>query len=164
VEESVTRICNAFGAVRVDVFIITSSMVVTVHTKDGETHTQTRRIMSSGVNIEKIHRLNQLSREICEKNLSVEEIEAKLKNCEVIEMTNTDTVQLGSKLKYLDVEEGEEYEFTIVGTAEADFSKGKISIESPVGQALNGKKAGDVVTVKAPKGGDYQIKILEILD
>ena len=37
VEESVTRICNAFGAVRVDVFIITSSMVVTVHTKDGET-------------------------------------------------------------------------------------------------------------------------------
>ena len=78
VEESVTRICNAFGAVRVDVFIITSSMVVTVHTKDGETYTQTRRIMSSGVDIERIHRLNQLSREICEKNLSTEEIETKL--------------------------------------------------------------------------------------
>lgn len=91
------------------------------------------------------------------------EIEAKLKNCEVIQMTDSDRVQLGTKLKYLDLEENEEYEFTIVGTAEADFTKGKVSIESPVGQALNGKKAGDVVTVKAPKGGDYQIKILEIL-
>ena len=78
VEESVTRICNACGAVRVDVFIITSSMVVTVHTKDGDIFTQTRRITSSGVDIEKIHRLNQLSREICENNLSVEEIEIKL--------------------------------------------------------------------------------------
>ena len=91
------------------------------------------------------------------------EIEAKLKNCEVIKMDDSDRVQLGSKLKYLDIEENEEYEFTIVGTAEADFTKGKVSIESPVGQALNGKKAGDVVTVKAPKGGDYQIKILEII-
>ena len=78
VEESVTRICKAFGAVRVDVFIITSSMVVTVHADDGEIYTQTRRIMSSGVDIEKIHRLNQLSREICEKNLSNDEIETKL--------------------------------------------------------------------------------------
>ncbi len=91
------------------------------------------------------------------------EIEAKLKNCEVIQMADTDRVQLGSKLRYLDIDEDEEFEFTIVGTAEADFTKGKVSIESPVGQALNGKKAGDVVTVKAPKGGDYQIKILEIL-
>ena len=78
VEESVTRICNALGAVRVDVFIITSSMVVTIHTNDGEIYTQTRRIMSSGIDIEKLHRLNQLSREICEKNLSAEEIETKL--------------------------------------------------------------------------------------
>ena len=92
------------------------------------------------------------------------EIENKLKNCEVIQNSHLGIVQLGTKLKYLDVDENEEYEFTIVGTAEADFNKKKISIESPVGYALNGKKAGDVVTVKAPKGGDYQIKILEILD
>lgn len=91
------------------------------------------------------------------------EIEAKLKNCEVIENNGGDTVQLGSKIKYLDIDEDEEFEFTIVGTAEADFTRGKVSIESPVGQAINGKKAGDVVTVKAPKGGDYQIKIIEIL-
>ncbi len=92
------------------------------------------------------------------------EIENKLKNCEVIKNSHLGIVQLGTKLKYLDIDENEEYEFTIVGTAEADFNKKKVSIESPVGQALNGKKAGDVVTVKAPKGGDYQIKILEIID
>ena len=91
------------------------------------------------------------------------EIENKLKNCEIIEMKDSDTVQLGSKLIYLDIEEDEEFEFTIVGTAEADFTKNKISIDSPVGQALNGKKAGDIVTVKAPKGGEYQIKIVKII-
>lgn len=78
VEESISRICYAFGAVRVDVFIITSSMVVTVHTSDNKTFTQTRRITSANTNIEKLHRLNQLSRDICEKHLTEQEIETKL--------------------------------------------------------------------------------------
>ena len=84
VEESINRMCYAFGAKRVDVFIITSSMIVTVYTEDGNTFTQTRRIKSSKLNVEKLHRLNDLSREICAKKLSSEEIEEKLKqavNC-----------------------------------------------------------------------------------
>ena len=84
VEESINRMCYAFGAKRVDVFIITSSMIVTVYTEDGNTFTQTRRIKSSKFNVEKLHRLNDLSREICAKKLSSEEIEEKLKqavNC-----------------------------------------------------------------------------------
>ncbi|MBO5926040.1 MAG: transcription elongation factor GreA [Clostridia bacterium] len=92
------------------------------------------------------------------------EIENKLKHSEVVVLKDTGLVQLGTRLIYLDVEENEEFEFTIVGTAEADFNRGKVSIESPVGQALKGKKEGDVVTVKAPKGGEYQIKIIKILD
>lgn len=79
VEESINRMCYAFGAKRVDVFIITSSMVVTVYTEDGETFTQTRRVTSMKFNIERLHRLNHLSREICEKKLTAEEIEGKLK-------------------------------------------------------------------------------------
>ena len=79
VEESINRMCYAFGAKRVDVFIITSSMVVTVYTEEGETLTQTRRVTSMKFNIERLHRLNQLSREICEKKLSAEEIDSKLK-------------------------------------------------------------------------------------
>ena len=78
VEESIRRICYAFGAVRVDVFIITSSMVVTIHTTDNKTYTQTRRVTSTTTNYEKLHRLNQLSREICEKHLTEQEIENKI--------------------------------------------------------------------------------------
>ena len=73
-EESVQRMCSAFGAVRTDVFIITSSMVVTVLDENGNTYTQTRRITSTSTDFEKLHRLNKLSRKICEKHLTEEEI------------------------------------------------------------------------------------------
>lgn len=79
-EESISRMCYAIGATRVDVFIITSSIVVTIHTSEGVTHTQTRRVTSSGINFEKLHYLNQLSREICENKLTEQEIEKKLKD------------------------------------------------------------------------------------
>lgn len=92
-----------------------------------------------------------------------QDIENKLKFGEVIESTKKDYIEVGTKFRYLDLEENEEYEYTIVGTAEADLTKGKISNESPLGQVLMGKKAGDVCTVIAPKGGNYQVKVLEIL-
>ena len=78
VEESIRRMCTAFGFVRTDVFIITSSMIVTVVDKDGNTYTQTRRITSNDTDFEKLHRLNKLSRKICEKNISIEEIKSEL--------------------------------------------------------------------------------------
>lgn len=78
VEDSVTRICEAFGAVRTDVFIITSSMVVTVHDQKGNTCTQTRRIVSTGMDFEKIHRLNALSRKICSEGMTVSQIQTEL--------------------------------------------------------------------------------------
>jgi len=77
VEESINRMCHALGAVRVDVFIITSSMVVTIHTADGNTYTQTRRITTTSYDFQKLHYLNNLSREICEKKLTEQEIEKK---------------------------------------------------------------------------------------
>ena len=90
------------------------------------------------------------------------EIETKLKHGVVVVSKANGAVQIGSEVKYLDVDLEEEYTFTIVGTAEADYTKKRISIESPGGQAILGKKVGDVVNVKAPKGGEYQIKIIEI--
>lgn len=77
VEESVSRICYALGAKRVDVFIITSSMVVTIQTEDNKTYTQTRRVIGSNIDFERVHLLNQLSREICEKSLTEQEIRKK---------------------------------------------------------------------------------------
>ena len=91
------------------------------------------------------------------------EIETMLKNVEIIEdiKGKAKTVVIGVKVKVLDVEYGDEDEYRVVGSTEADSREGKISDESPIGKALLGKKIGDEVTVEAP-GGDFKVKILEI--
>ena len=65
VEDSIKRICKAYSAKRVDVFTITSSIVVTLQREDGCTFTQTRRIHKYSTNLDKVDRLNNLSRYIC---------------------------------------------------------------------------------------------------
>lgn len=81
VEDTVNRICNAFGASRVDVFIITSSMVVTIHDKNGMPFTQTRRIDTATTNFDTLSKLNALSRKICacKSEISIEETEKEFK-------------------------------------------------------------------------------------
>lgn len=78
VEDSLKRIFSAYGTKRTDVFIITSSMVVTIHTSDGAVLTQTRRITETATDFEKLHRLNELSRNICHSRISAEEIRKNL--------------------------------------------------------------------------------------
>lgn len=78
VEDTVTRICRAFGAVDVDVLVITSSMVVSVETPAGAVYTQTRRIEALGTDFDKLDKLNRLSRRICSEGLTLEEIKAEL--------------------------------------------------------------------------------------
>ena len=65
VEDTICRICTAFGADRVDVFTITSSIVVTISSKDFGVLTQTRRIKKTQYNLHRLEKLNQLSRKIC---------------------------------------------------------------------------------------------------
>ena len=91
------------------------------------------------------------------------EIEAMLKNVEIIEdiKGKAKTVVIGVKDKVIDEEYGEEEEYRVVGSTEANSREGKISDESPMGKALLGKKIGDEVTVEAP-GGEFKVKILEI--
>ncbi len=74
-EESINKMGYAFGASRVDTFIITSSLVVTLQNAQGETFTQTRRIRNVSTDIECLHRLNKLSRDICSKHLTCEQAE-----------------------------------------------------------------------------------------
>lgn len=78
VEDSLKRIFDAYGTKRTDIFIITSSMVVTVHTNDGKAYTQTRCITETAADYEKLHRLNELSRSICQNKFSPEEITSRL--------------------------------------------------------------------------------------
>lgn len=78
------------------------------------------------------------------------EIEKILANAEIIKKPRGDSkVQLGSVVK-LKGEDGKAKEFQIVGTVEADPLNGKISDESPIGQALLGKKEGDSVEITTP--------------
>ena len=79
------------------------------------------------------------------------EIENKLKYAVIIKDSKSGAVSLGSKVLFVD-EEGEEHSYEIVGTTEADVELGRISNESPIGNALLGKKEGESVTVKVPSG------------
>ncbi len=84
----------------------------------------------------------------------IEELEGILKNAEVVveEEVDLDKVNLGCVVKVYDREFEEEMEFKIVGSTEANSLKGKISNESPVGQALMGSRVGDVVSVETQMG------------
>lgn len=74
IEDSLSRLGDAFGAVRTDAFIITTNMEVSLHDKNGTNYTQTRRVPNSTTDIEKLHRLNGLVRKICSEDMSYEEI------------------------------------------------------------------------------------------
>ena len=95
--------------------------------------------------------------------LRIEELEKLLKNAEVgvEEEIDVNNINIGCKVKLLDVEYNEEMEFYIVGSTEANSLQNKISNEAPVGRALIGKSVGDVVDVET-QAGIIQYKVLEI--
>ena len=93
------------------------------------------------------------------------EIEAMLKNVQLIDQSGIDDIHIGigSKFKVLNKTFNKEFTYKMVGSAEANVVEGKISDESPVGKALLGHSAGDDVTVAVPAGGNIEFKILEII-
>lgn len=93
----------------------------------------------------------------------IEQLEAILKNVEVVDEdeVDTDTVGIGCTVKVFDYEFDEEIVYDIVGSTQADIMKNKISAESPVGMALKGAKVGSEVTVEAPDG-EFKYRVLEI--
>lgn len=94
----------------------------------------------------------------------IAEIEATLKFAEIVKSgAANDVVSVGKKVEILDVDFNETFVYEIVGTTEADITKNKISNDSPLGNALIGKKVGEIATVKAP-AGEYQVKIISIKD
>ncbi len=81
------------------------------------------------------------------------EIEEKIKHARIIKESDIKkgTVSLGSKVDVYDKDFGDAT-YEIVGTTEADFELGRISNESPIGNALLGRKQGETVEVIAPEG------------
>ena len=93
----------------------------------------------------------------------IEELEKILKNAEVVleDEIDLDKINIGCKVRLLDMEFSEEVEYSIVGSAEANSLKGMISNESPVGSALIGCQLGDTVEVETA-AGIFAYKVLDI--
>lgn len=81
-------------------------------------------------------------------------LEKILRNARVVDSSDVpnNVVSLGSRVVLKDLDEGQEVEFTVVGSAEADPNSRRISIESPVGKAILGLTAGEIVEVMVPAG------------
>lgn len=93
----------------------------------------------------------------------ITQLEAMLKHVRVLdnEDLSLETVAVGTHVRIAD-EDGDEEEYDITGSTEADPTKGKISDESPVGAALMGKKVGETANAVLPNGGTIAFTVLEI--
>lgn len=97
----------------------------------------------------------------------IKELEERIKNAVIIEKSGTHKVSIGNTITVeylgeLDEDEDKEMTFKLVGETEADFAKGKLSNESPLGKALLGKKSGEVVRFTTLQGGLEEYKIVNI--
>jgi transcription elongation factor GreA len=93
----------------------------------------------------------------------IAELEYQLSRARILDGNNLPhgEARLLSRVRLLDLKTKEEEEHTLVTAEEADFDNGKLSIKSPIGAALLGKKEGEVVEVKVP-AGSLRYKILSI--
>lgn len=78
VEDTMTRLCSAYGFTQINVFSITSSIVLTVQSADGRILTQTRRIASRSTDLQKVSLVNSLSRQLCRAPVSADKFLSKL--------------------------------------------------------------------------------------
>ena len=81
-------------------------------------------------------------------------VEQMIRNARIIDASEYDQneVHLGASVKVKEVKSGTSHEFTIVGSTEADPKSGRLSNESPMGNALIGRKKGESVDVTTPRG------------
>lgn len=90
-------------------------------------------------------------------------IESMLRNALIIEDSEgaSDIVTLGKVVSFVELPDGDEEEYSIVGSAEADPFEGRISNDSPIAKALLGRKVDDIVKLTTP-GGDMEVRIVSI--
>jgi len=92
------------------------------------------------------------------------ELEFKLANIDIIETDKLpkDRAVFGSKVVLENIETGEDVSYQLVGPDESDIENGRISVSSPLGKAIIGRKPGDELTLEVP-GGKRSYEIIEIL-
>ena len=92
------------------------------------------------------------------------ELGFKLANADVIDPSKLpkDRAVFGTKVLLENIDTGEEVEYQLVGPDESDIAKGRISVSSPLGRAIVGKKPGDELTLEVP-GGKRTYELVDIL-
>ncbi|HPD88990.1 MAG TPA: transcription elongation factor GreA [Oscillospiraceae bacterium] len=94
----------------------------------------------------------------------IADLEVMLKNVVILDESDmgTDAVSLGNTVRVLDLDFGDECEFHVVGSTEADPMNNVISDESPVGKSLLGKKVGEMAEAVLPNGDMTKFEVLSI--
>ena len=97
-------------------------------------------------------------------NARISELEYKIGNADVIdpEKLPRDRVVFGTRVLLENTETGEDVEYQLVGPDESNIDEGRISVSSPLGQAIIGKRPDDEITIQAP-GGKRVYELVEIL-
>ena len=90
----------------------------------------------------------------------IKELEYKLEHCEIIDNKDKNVANVGSTI-VIEYEPDDFEEYKIVGSLEADPFNNKISNESPIGKAVIGHKAGEVVSVESPNGA-YEVTLKSV--
>ena len=92
------------------------------------------------------------------------ELEFKIANADIIETGKLpkDRAVFGSRVVLENIDTGEDVEYQLVGPDESDIEKGRISITSPLGRAIIGKKPGDELAVQVP-GGKRAYELVDIV-
>ena len=95
--------------------------------------------------------------------LEISKLEETLSNARIIDETKLDTskVLVLSTVKIKNLNNSASLEYKLVAQSEADLAKGKISVDSPIGKGLLGKKVGDIAEISIPNG-NVKFEILEI--
>lgn len=90
-------------------------------------------------------------------------VEYQLGRAQVIDPAKikSDTIGFGATVKLLDLDTDAEKTYALVGETEADVERGRISIKTPIARALLGKREGDDVTIKLPKG-ERELEVVTI--
>jgi transcription elongation factor GreA len=95
--------------------------------------------------------LEQAKEAVARLDDRIYELEEMIGRAQIIEGKNSSVAEPGSTIDVVD-DDGETTTYYLVGAVEADPGTGRISVESPVGRALVGKRAGDMVSVQVPAG------------
>lgn len=98
-----------------------------------------------------------------ENNSRIEYLEKMLKNATIIDDDDNGGVSINNTVKIKFVEDGEYENYKIVTSIRSNSTENKISIESPLGKSLLGKKIGDIVNIKLENGNSYNVEVVEII-